>query len=194
MTMTSPEEKPPVSQMRSRLVLLLIAAMFLSSFGIAAFLRFTGWQPAHSKNFGELLQPPRDLSAQHFLRADGQPYDWNPQANIWRIVVVPSADCQSACTAMIDTLHRVWETEGRQADRVDVLWFGAVPAGAPTFRRFVPMRPNAAIAAALPEAASRDAMPVYLIDPSGYLVMHYRADFVPGDLHKDLGKLIEPVR
>jgi cytochrome oxidase Cu insertion factor (SCO1/SenC/PrrC family) len=191
MTMISPEEKAPVSQMRSRLVLLLIAAMFLSSFGIAAFLRFTGWQPAHSKNFGELLQPPRDLSGQQLLRADGQAYAWNPQANLWRIVVVPSADCDRACVSMIDTLRRIWETEGRQADRVDVLWFGTVPAGAPTFRRLVPMQPNAALSVALPEAASREAIPVYLIDPSGFLVMHYRAGFAPADLHKDLGKLIK---
>ena len=191
MTMPPTAEKNPVSQTRSRLVLLLIAAMFLSSFGIAAFLRFSGWQPAHSKNFGELLQPPRDLGGQHLLRADGQPYEWNPQANTWRIVAVPAADCERACVAMIDTLRRIWETEGRQADRVDVLWFGPVPAGAPSFRRFVPMQPNAALAAALPEAASRDALPVYLIDPSGFLVMRYRAGFAPADLHKDLGKLIK---
>jgi len=194
MTMTPPEEKLPVSQMRSRMVLLLIAAMFLSSFGIAAFLRFTGWQPAHSKNFGELLQPPRDLSGQRLLRADGRPYDWNPTTNTWRIVVVPAADCEHACVAMIDTLHRIWETEGRQADRVDVLWFGVVPAGAPTFRRFVPMQPNAAISTALPEIATSDAIPIYLIDPSGFLVMHYRAGFATADVHKDLDRLISPIK
>ena len=188
--MNTPASKP-VSQLRSRLTLLLIAAMFLSSFGLAALLRFTGWHPAHSRNFGELLQPPRDLSAQHLLRADGTPYDWNPQANVWRIVVVPAAGCERACIAMIDTLHRVWETEGRQADRVDVLWFGAVPAGAPTFRRFVPMQSNSTVDSALPEAATGDALPVYLIDPSGFLVMHYRAGFATGDLRKDLGQLIK---
>lgn len=194
MTTPAPAANTTVSKTRSRLTLLLIAVMFLSSFGIAAFLRFTGWQPAHSKNFGELLQPPRDLSAQHLLRADGRPYDWHPENNIWRIVVVPSADCTQACFALIDTLHRVWETEGRQADRVDVLWFGKVPAGAPTFRRFVPMQPNAALSATLPEAARRDSLPVYLIDPSGFLVMHYRPGFTPGELRKDLDKLISPIK
>lgn len=184
---------PPAatSQTRSRLILLLIAAMFFSSFGIAAFLRFSGWHPAHSKNLGELLQPPRDLTAQHLLRADGQPYDWHPETNTWRIVVLPAADCPHACASLIDSLHRVWESEGRQADRLDVLWFGALPAGAPTFRKLVPMQPNPAVAAALPEAASRDGIPVYLIDPSGFLIMHYRAGFNPADLRKDLGKLIK---
>jgi hypothetical protein len=171
--------------------LLLIAAMFLSSFGFAAFLRFSGWEPGRSKNFGELLQPPRDLTAQHFMRTDGQPYDWHPESNTWRIVVVPAPDCRQACVAMIDRLHRIWETEGRQAERLDVLWFGPVPEGAPTFRKFVPMQPNATLVAALPELASGDALPVYLIDPSGFLVMHYQAGFAPADLRKDLGKLIK---
>jgi hypothetical protein len=165
--------------------------MFLSSFGIAAFLRFTGWQPAHSKNFGELLQPPRDLTAQHLLRADGQPYPWHPETNTWRIVVVPNADCTQDCAKVLDTLHRVWESEGRQAERIDVLWFGALPTGTPTFRKLVQMQPNAAVTAALPELASRDAVPVYLIDPSGFLVMHYRPGVEPADLRKDLTKLIK---
>lgn len=191
MTSPLPASPVPASRMRSRLTLLLIAAMFLSSFGFAAFLRFSGWQPAHSKNFGELLQPPRDLSSQHFLRADGQPYDWHPETNTWRIAVAPAADCAQTCVALLDRLHRVWQTEGRQADRVDVLWFGALPAGAPTFRKLIPMQANAALAAALPEAARRDAVPVYLIDPSGFLVMHYRPDFASAELRKDLGKLVK---
>jgi hypothetical protein len=182
---------PAPSQTRSRLILLLIAAMFLSSFGLAAFLRFSGWQPSHSKNFGELLQPPRDLSGQHLLRADGQPYDWRPETNTWRITVVPAPDCAQACVALLDRLHRVWQSEGRQAERVDVLWFGALPPGAPTFRKLVPMQTSAAVAAALPEAASGETVPVYLIDPSGFLVMHYRAGFAPADLRKDLAKLVK---
>ena len=188
------ESRVPVSRTRSRLILLLIAAMFLSSFGLAAFLRFSGWEPGHSRNFGELLQPPRDLSAQHFLRADGQPYDWRPARNTWRIVVAPAPDCVQTCVAMIDRLHRLWESEGRQADRVEVLWFGRVPEGAPTFRNFIAMQPSAVLDAALPEAASRDAIPVYLIDPSGFLVMHYHAGFTLGDVRKDLDKLIQPVK
>jgi hypothetical protein len=182
---------PPNSQLRSRLTLLLIAAMFFSSFGIAAFLRFTGWTPGHGKNFGELLQPPTNLSALKLLRADGQPYAWTPEKNIWRIVVVPAPDCGKACANMLDTLHRVWLIQGRKADRLDVLWFGPLPADAPRFRRLVEMRPEPALTAALPEVARADAVPVYLIDPSGFLALHYRAGFDPTGLKKDLGKLLQ---
>lgn len=181
----------PNSQLRSRLTLLLIAAMFLSSFGIAAFLRFTGWTPGHGKNFGELLQPPKDLSAVQLLRADGQPYAWAPESNIWRIVVVPADNCTNACATTLDALHRIWLLQGRKADHIDVLWFGALPSDGRRFRRLIRMQPNAALSAVLPELARADALPVYLIDPSGFLALHYRAGFDPTGLRKDLGKLVK---
>ncbi|MFA6987204.1 MAG: hypothetical protein WC213_13515 [Arenimonas sp.] len=181
----------PNSQLRSRLTLLLIAAMFLSSFFIAAFLRFSGWTPDRGKNYGELLQPPKDLSALTLVRADGGAYAWAPEKNLWRIVVVPDKDCTTACVTLLDALHRVWQNQGRRADRIDVLWFGDLPADGPRFRRLIPMQPNAALSAALPEAARADALPVYLIDPSGFLALHYRAGFEPTGLRKDLGKLVK---
>jgi hypothetical protein len=184
-------QTPRQSQLRSRLTLLLIAAMFLGSFGIAAVLRFSGWSPGQGRNFGELLQPPTDLSALQLLRADGTPYDWAPEKNLWRIAVVPAPGCAEACARQLDTLHRIWLIQGRKADHLDVLWFGPLPAQAPGFRRLVAMQPNAALSAALPEQAGPDAVPVYLIDPSGFLALHYRAGFDPTGLKKDLGKLLK---
>lgn len=180
-----------ISQTRSRLILLLIVAMFLSSFGVAAFLRFTGWTPPQSKNFGTLLQPPVDLSPLSLVQADGKPYPWQPEKNLWRLVVVPAAGCAQACVTRLDQLHRLWLTQGRKADRIDVLWFGEVPESGVRFRRLLPMRPDASLAAALPQAATPDAVPVYLVDPSGFLVLHYAPDVGPADMKKDLSKLVK---
>lgn len=191
MNMPATPSPPANSQTRARLVLVLIAVMFLSSFGLAAYLRFIGWHPGHSKNFGELLQPPRDLSAAILQRADGQPYAWVPEAHRWRVVLVAPENCGAPCASMLDTLGRVWETQGRQADRVDVLWFGPLPAGAPGFRRLVPMKRSAELETALPDASHGDALPVYLIDPSGFLVMRYAPGFDPNHLRKDLAQLLK---
>jgi cytochrome oxidase Cu insertion factor (SCO1/SenC/PrrC family) len=182
---------PPPGQMRSRLTLLLIAALFLGSFFVAAALRFTGWQPTGHRNYGELMQPPVDLATHELLRADGTPFAWQPDANRWRLLVAPSAQCSQACGArMMDTLNRIWVGQGQKAARLEVLWFGALP-DAPRFRALVPMRADAQLAAQLPEAAQGDSVPVYLVDPSGYLVLHYRPGFDPAGLRKDLGKLIK---
>ena len=141
------------SKLRSRLILLLIVAMFFSSFGIAAWLRFTGWMPAHTGNIGELLLPPvalADLSLQQF---DGDAYAWAPDKNGWHVLVAPTADCAATCARVFDRLHRLWLSEGRQASRLEVLWFGPLPVGASRFSGLRLMRANPALAARLPEPA-----------------------------------------
>ena len=180
----------PPSQWRSRLVLLLIAAAFLGSFFVAAALRFSGWQPHGHRNLGELLQPPRNLGTLELQRADGSRFAWQPERNTWRYLVAPAPGCTQACTRTLDALHRLWLSEGRKAERVEVLWFGELPAG-PRFRGLVPMRADAALAAQLPQAAQPEALPVYLVDPDGYLVLLYRPGFALGDMRKDLGKLVK---
>lgn len=179
------------SQLKSRLVLLLIVAMFFSSFFIAWGLRLSGWTPEGSRNLGDLIQPPIDLSQAGFHYADGRPYAWETEKHIWRVVVVPSADCTITCAEMTDTLFRVWETQGRQADRVDVLWFGELPKGANSFRKLFPMQSSPRLQAALPQTSAANSVPVYLIDPNGFLVMQYRPGFDPSDLRKDLARLLK---
>jgi len=176
---------------RSRLTLLLIAVFFLGSFGIAAALFFGGWKPSQTRNIGEMLDPYPDLRGIALQRADGQPWQWQPANRHWHIVVAPPADCGAPCAQLLDALHRVWLSEGRHADKVEVLWFGELPADAPEFSGLVPMQPNAALQAKLPDQATSDALPVYLADPNGYLVLRYAPGFNPSGLRKDLGRVVK---
>lgn len=182
---------PRPSQLRSRLVLLLVAAMFLGSFFVAAALRFSGWSPQHTRNFGELLQPPLPLNGIVLHRIDGTPYPWAPERNRWRLLALPAPGCTVACTSTLDLLHRAWLSMGQKADRLDVLWVGPLPAGAPSFHSLVVIAPDARLATLLPEASRVDALPVYLVDSSGYVALHYRPGFDPNGLRKDLGKLLK---
>lgn len=178
------------NQWRSRLVLLLIVSLFLGSFGIAAVLRFVGWQPAHSKNFGALINPPMDFSAHTFTRSDGSQYLWQPEQNRWRIVFVSDKPCGKSCQNMLDILHRVWLSQGRHTEKIDLLWFADVPAVTHDFKGFVPMQGDALLAS-LPEQESAAGFPVYIIDSSGFVMMHYKAGFDPSGLRKDLAKLVK---
>ena len=83
----------PKEVRRNRGVLLLIVALFFGSLLLAGILRFSGWRPAGTKNFGELLDPPGDLRAHAPTLLDGRAYPWQPRARMWRIVVAPPADC-----------------------------------------------------------------------------------------------------
>ena len=92
---------------------------------------------------------------------------------------------------MLDALQRVWVSEGRHADKLKVLWFGELPDGAPEFGGLVAMQPSPGLQALLPDVARADALPVYLADPNGYLVLRYPAGFNPSGLRKDLGRVLK---
>lgn len=181
----------PSPQTRSRLLLLLVAAMFLGSFGVAATLFFSGWKPTQTRNVGEMLSPYPDLRPVALAEADGTPWQWQPTSRNWHVVVAPPAGCGAPCLQMLDALQRVWVSEGRHAGKLKVLWFGELPAGAPQFGGLVPMQPNAGLQALLPDLARADALPVYLADPNGYLVLRYPAGFNPSGLRKDLGRVLK---
>ena len=177
--------------LKSRITLVVVAAMFFTSFGIALYLIRSGWQPTAKRNAGELLQPPVALGDLGLLRADGQAYGWEPDRRLWRVVVLPREDCGEPCLKLTDTLYRVWVSEGRHADRVQMLWFGSVPAQAPQYRAFLPMQASPSLRAKLPASHVEGSLAVYLIDPSGFLVMRYEPGFDPTGLRKDLARLLK---
>ena len=177
------------SQTRSRLMLLLIAALFVAPFASALYLYYTGWQPDHTKNYGEMLRPARDLREVRFTRADGSRFEWRHEDHVWRVLVAPPADCGAACDKLADALHRIWIGLGHDADHVQVLWIGTPPHEG--FRALLPVSVDASLAARLPDAARVDAIPVYVIDPSGYLILRYAPGFDPGGLRRDLAQLLK---
>ena len=182
----------------NRLVLLAILALFLGGLIVAGALRFSGWQPAGTKNNGELLQPPGDLRAVVPRLADGSAYRWNPDARLWRIVVAPPVGCSDACVALSNQLDTVWRLFGKDADRVHILWLGEPPAGAVRNAATRVVVPSVLLRAGLPrsdgapgEATRPDAAVVYVIDPNGFVVLRYAPGFDPAGLRADLAKLLK---
>ena len=191
---------------RNRVLLLAIFALFFGSLLVAGVLRFSGWRPAGMKNKGELLQPPADLCALTPELLDGSDYRWQPVNRTWRIALAPPEDCGSECTRVARDIHTVWELLGREASRVDVLWLCASEpcapsAGAPKQANLRMLRPDSNLRAKLPQvdAGSIDTapgrevrgVPVYVIDPNGFVILRYAAGSDPGDLRSDLAKLLK---
>ncbi len=181
---------------RNRTMLIAIFAIFLGSFVVAGALRFSGWRPSGLKNHGELLQPPADLRKMEPVLADGSLYRWNPVERTWRIVVAPPADCAQACVKLAQEIDLVWQLFGRDADHVHVLWMGAPPAGVKTTVRLQQLRSAPALRAALPRVddagtAGRPGVPVYVVDPNGFVILRYAPGFDPGDLRTDVARLLK---
>jgi len=186
---------PPPGR-RNRWLLLAVAGLFFGSLLLAGLLRFSGWQPAATKAHGELLHPPGDLRQVTPRLADGSAYAWEPARRIWRIALAPPAACEQACVRLAQQLMTVWQLLGQDADRVQVLWIGEPPRAVPRGGALRVLRPDAALQSGFPRLhpqAGEDpnGVPVYLIDPNGFVVMRYAAGFDAGGLRADLAKLLK---
>lgn len=193
--------QPPPSgdspRRRNRGLLIGIFVLFFGSMLVAGLLRFSGWQPAGMKNQGELLQPPVDLRGLELRSVDGEAYPWQPEARLWRIAVAPPVDCGDECERLGRDIHKVWQLFGRNADRVHVLWICPTPTGCeppaaglpPDTLRVFPGDP--ALRAALPRLDDPRGVPVYVIDPNGFVILRYPPGFDLGGLRTDMARLLK---
>ena len=191
---------------RNRTMLVALFAIFFGTLAIAGLLRFSGWRPQGMKNRGELLQPPIDARGVTPKLLGGADYAWKPAERTWRIVIAPPADCGAECSQAAKNLFTVWEVLGQDASRVDILWLCpqapcAPPADAPALPNLRLLQPDVALRGHLPRAdlvqdpkrpgAKGRGVPLYVIDPNGFVILRYAAGSDPGDLRYDLSKLLK---
>ncbi len=179
---------------RNRGMLVALFVLFFGGMLVAGLLRFSGWRPEGSKNRGELLQPYVDLRDHAPALAAGGRYRWSASPRTWRIVTAPQA-CDgaraAACAQLLQGLDTVWRLMGKDADRVHLLWIGALPAGATAPGELRQLRMDARLEAALAKPPGTDGDAAWLVDPNGFVVLRYAPGFDPGDLRTDLARLLK---
>ena len=179
---------------RNRWMLVAIFAFFFGAMAIAGLLRFSGWRPAGLKNVGELIEPPVDLRQVVPKQIDGKAYRWRDAPRTWRIVAMPR-DCEGAqapaCVKLLSDIDKVWQLAGRDADRVHVLWVGALPQGGPHPATLHQLQASDALRDGLPRWTDAKGVPVYLLDPNGFVVLRSPPPFDPAGLRKDLSRLLK---
>ena len=194
--MNLPRQPDPQLARKNRRMLLGLLLLFFGGMLVAGLLRFSGWRPEGMKNRGELLQTYGDLREYTPTLANGQPYRWQEHPRTWRMVAMPR-DCDgaraAACTALLQDLDKVWRLMGRHADRVHLLWVGAVPPGVSLPRGVHVIRDEPALRAGLPrwEVDPAAGEPLWLIDPNGFVFMRYAPGFDPGDVRTDLSRMLK---
>ena len=184
---------------RNRNMLVALFVLFFGGMLVAGLLRFSGWRPEGTRNKGEMLQPYGDLRGYTPTLADGGAYGWKDEPRIWRIVAMPR-DCDGAraaeCTRLLADFDKVWRLMTKDADRVHVLWAGAVPPGAKVPDEVRLVRADDGLRAGLARwditpDESRRGDAAWLVDPNGFVVLRYAPGFDPGDLRSDLARLLK---
>jgi len=177
---------------RARLKLVLIIATFALPFLLAVALHKVDYRPVSTRNRGQLLAPPVDLSTLDVrMEADAR-WAWTNQQQVWTLVLRVPADCAAACWDAVEGLTRLRATLGRHSPRLKLLLLDRQP---PAERReaLKPVQYGAAVSP-VPPPLDRDpaeAPALWLADPHGFLVIAYAPGFALGDVKADLKKLIK---
>jgi hypothetical protein len=177
---------------RNRLWLLLIVALFAAPLLAAYLLNARGWRPAGMRNYGELVEPPRDLRAARFILADGSTLAWEDADWSWTLFALASPGCAAHCLTRLDELRRVRLTLNQNATRVRVVVLGVEPVPA-AFAQLAPLQAardaDAHLAPLTP--AQPDDVAAALVDPHGYLILRYAAGYDADRLRKDIARLLK---
>jgi hypothetical protein len=178
-------------QARPRLQLLLIAALFLLPFLAALLLRFGGWQPGETRNHGELLQPPLSMAAVA-ARVDGvdgvESWVFENVDRQWSLLARLPAACAAPCRERLDLLTRVRHAQGRHAEKLHL--FALDPAEPPLPAPIRRLQLDGELPAPLQGRPDGELPELWLVDPHGFLVMHYPPGFDPSGLRRDLSRLV----
>ncbi|WP_300618292.1 hypothetical protein [Dokdonella sp.] len=177
---------------RKRIGLILLFAFFLGPFVAAWVLHAIDWRPAHTRNYGTLIQPPKDISAARFVLADGQSLQWKDADWSWTVFALPGPGCGERCLARIDELRRVRLSLNQNAYRVRIV----VLDDAMDAERLAPLKPvelgrdsDGTLADLRPQGS--DEVAVAFADPHGFLALRYPVDFDAGRMRKDLARLVK---
>lgn len=177
---------------RNRLGLILIVLLFAAPLVTAIVLHMGGWRPHDTRNYGELVEPPQDLSAARFVLADGSHLAWQDADWSWTAFVLTGPVCAEPCLARIDELRRVRLSLNQNAARVRVVVLGQHLAP-DVLAKLAPVQAaqdvDAQLAALHPGAA--DEVAVALADPHGFLALRYPVGYDASKLRKDLARLVK---
>lgn len=186
------ERKKMTPRTRNRIGLLLIIALFAAPLLTAYFLNAKGWRPSGMRNYGTLVEPPRDLTPARFIYADdGKPLAWKDENWSWTIFALPGPHCAQACLSRLDELRRARLTLNQNTFRVRIVVLGELPADA--LARVAPVRAaqdaDGALASMHPQGD--DEVAVVFADPHGFLVLSYPVGYDANKLRKDLERAIK---
>lgn len=177
---------------RKRIGLLLIIGLFAAPVLTAYVLNAVGWRPAGTRNYGELIEPPQDLTAARFMLGDGKPLEWKDAEWSWTIFAITGPGCAEKCMQRIDELRRARLTLNQNAYRVRVVVLDSTldPARIAALRPVEVARDADEKLTALRPVVP-DQVAVAFADPHGFLVLRYPVGYDGNRLRKDLARVIK---
>lgn len=197
------EQTESKARASNRTKIVLVAIIFLTPVVIATVLKLTGWRPAQTGNYGELIQPARPMENVKFRTPGGDRVAINDYRHKWLMVTFGTGVCDKLCEANISKMRRVHIATGKHHGRIKRLLVVTSKASS-NLQKIMKAYPEMAVAAGPAEAIRNMASQlrtkdgnaldglnrIYLIDPLGNFMMTYDMNADPGRMRKDLSRLL----
>lgn len=191
------------TRLSPRISLVIIAAMFLLPLLLAWFM-YNGtieYQPSSTRNFGQLVEPPRPLSWKNTVLIPGAGESESGPAQVfsdhWVILYAVPDPCLETCLQEVSALRQIHRASGRHQARIRIALLMQEPTSNEletslrnTYPKFHLINdPSGELNATLDRAAGGKGS-TYLIDPLGNIMMFYAAGADPNHLKQDLKRLL----
>lgn len=185
---------------RSRLIWLFLALLlsFLLPLSFAYYFVYEGAWPGLKVNHGRLIQPPQTLSDDmHWQTLDRHPFLWKNNAHKkWQLMYFVPSRCDESCQHAIYALHQVHVALNKDQEAFErvLVFTGQFSRQALKHIQADPYAKDARFLRVDPEAvksmtASEDER-IWVVDPDHWLVLVYPETQNPGDILKDLQRLM----
>ena len=141
-----------------------------------------------------MLQPYGDLREYTPTLANGAPMAGRTNRGSgasWRCRAIATPAARAECTRLLADFDKVWRLMTKDADRVHVLWAGALPPGVTVPEEVRLVRADDGLRAGLARWTRPGGDAAWLVDPNGFVVLRYAPGFDPGDLRTDLARLLK---
>jgi hypothetical protein len=197
---------------RQQVTLLGIFALFLAPVLLVLMMRSSWWQyqPEKFKNRGQLVQPPVQLPL-GFIQTGAPDQDNNKSLasainGKWLLLYIMPENCERRCTDEIVSLRQIHKAAGRQGKHLSIVVLNTNKTGLEiqstiesiyqelNFVANPPAETLATLAGISAGLESEKRQPnhvrIFVSDPMLNVMLAYGEDANPGDISKDLKRLL----
>jgi cytochrome oxidase Cu insertion factor (SCO1/SenC/PrrC family) len=189
---------------RNRLILVLLVVVAAAPLAYSWYLKWSGWQPEQTVNFGELIRPARPLPDATLDVTGAGTKSLGEFRGKWLMLTFAIGHCDEACAGNLYKMRQTHVAQGKYQERIRRLLVVIEPDArhrpdtlrADDAELSIGQMPRNAMAALAKELATGDGTPldglnrIYLVDPIGNFMMTYRVDADPTGIRKDLARLM----
>ena len=189
----------------TRRTLLIVLALFALPVAIATYLYTGSWRPAKTGNYGELVQPPREVPDMPLTSADNKNIRFADLKGRWSLVYASPGKCEATCLKRLYYIRQIHTAFAKELDRVQEVLItldSAPDAGlAEKLKEYPRVKvingPQASLVMLAEKlrgtTGNNEELTgrIYIIDPQGFVMMRYPAEPDPAGIRRDVEKLLK---